>query len=73
MACRKKFTKIFTYRQGGCLSNPCLDGVDFAYAQTRSFLSLIQSFAYQKTRNFFVQVLILLPFRKDRVNLKVES
>ena len=30
MAWRKNFTKILTYRRGGRLSTPYLDGVDFA-------------------------------------------
>ena len=34
MAWKKNFTKIFTYRRSGRLSTPCLDGVDFAHAQT---------------------------------------
>ena len=34
MAWRKKFTKIFTYGRDGRLSTPCLNGVDFAHAQT---------------------------------------
>ena len=34
MTWRKNFTEIFTYRRGGRLSTPCLDGVDFAHAWT---------------------------------------
>ena len=30
----KYFTEIFTYRRGGLLSTPCLDGVEIANAQT---------------------------------------